>query len=130
MDYDPKADKFRSVFFNISGRNNNQECRFVKSGPLLGRVIAVYPTTDPPFTYFVEIYKRADEGNYSRMLRYRGKTGYGDANSLPVIDSEMPEILRRFGLWKAGDPLPIPPRMPKGCTRLVLRKSIEWCESS
>src|SRR5579863_10534960 len=127
--YDRKAERFRVVFFNMMGRNNNQEARFVENGPLLGSVIVAYPTSDAPFTYFVEVYKRTSASDYSRTLRYRGHTGYGDGNPLAVIDSEMPETLRRLGLWKTGDALPVPPRMPGGCTRLVMRKGVEWCES-
>ncbi len=126
--YDRRADRFRVVFFNMMGRNNNQEARLVENGPLLGSVIVAYPTNDPPFTYFVEVYKRISDGEYSRVLRYRGHTRYGDGNLLAVIDSEMPETLRRLGLWKAGDALPVPPRMPRVCTRLVMRKGVEWCE--
>jgi hypothetical protein len=126
--YDRKAERFRVVFFNMSGRNNNEETRVVENGPLLGSVIVVYPTSDAPFTYFVEVYKRTPDSEYSLALRYRGHTGYGDGNPLAVIDSEMPETLRRLGLWKTGDALPVPPRMPGGCTRLVMRKGVEWCE--
>jgi hypothetical protein len=126
--YDRKAERFRVVFFNMMGRNNNQEARFVENGPLLGSVVVAYPTDDLPFTYFVEVYKRISDSEYSRVLRYRGHTGYGDGNPLAVIDSEMPETLRRLGLWKTGDALPVPPSMPGGCTRLVMRKGIEWCE--
>ncbi len=126
--YDRKAQRFRVVFFNMTGRNNNEETRLVENGPLLGSVIVTYPTNDAPFAYFVEVYKRVSDSEYSRVLRYRGNTGYGDGNPLAVIDSEMPETLRRLGLWKTGDALPVPPRMPGGCTRLVMRKGVEWCE--
>jgi hypothetical protein len=126
--YDPEAERFRIVFFNILGRNNNQETRLVENGPLLGSVIVAYPTDDAPFSYFVEVYKRISDSGYSRVLKYRGHTGYGDGNPLAVIDSEMPETLRQLGLWKTGDALPVPPRLPRGCTRLVMRKSVEWCE--
>jgi hypothetical protein len=126
--YDRKAERFRVVFFNMTGRNNNEETRVVENGPLLGSVIVAYPTGDAPFTYFVEVYKRTSDSEYSLALRYRGHTGYGDGNPLAVIDSEMPETLRRLGLWKTGDALPVPPRMPGGCTRLVMRKGVEWCE--
>jgi hypothetical protein len=126
--YDSKANRFPVVFFNMMGRNNNQEARFVENGPVLGSVIVAYPTNDAPFTYFVEVYKRISDTEYSRVLRYRGNTRYGDGNPLAVIDSEMPETLRRQGLWKTGDALPVPPRMPRGCTRLVMRKGVEWCE--
>jgi len=127
--YDRKADKFHVVFFSMTGRNNNQETRYVENGPLLGSVITAYPTENAPFTYFVEVYKRTSDNEYSQVLKYRGHTGYGDGNPLAVIDSEMPETLLRLGLWKTGDPLPIPPRMPRGCTRLAMRKGIEWCEA-
>jgi hypothetical protein len=126
--YDRKAERFRVVFFNMTGRNNNDETRFVENGPLRGSVIVAYPTSDAPFTYFVDVYKRTSDGEYSRALRYRGHTGYADGNPLAVIDSEMPETLRRLGLWKTGDTLPVPPSVPGGCTRLVMRKGVEWCE--
>ena len=129
--YDSKADRFNVVFFNILGRNNNEETRFIENGPLLGSVIVAYPTNDPPFVYDVEVYRRAPaHEQYAAVLRYRGHTVYGDGNPLAVIDSEMPEILRRLGLWKKGEPLPIPPHMPATCKRLVLRKSVEWCEGN
>jgi hypothetical protein len=76
----------------------------------------------------VEVYSRIADGEYSRVLKYRGNTGYGDGNRLAVIDSEMPETLRRLGLWKTGDALPVPPSMPRECTRLVMRKGVERCE--
>jgi len=126
--YDRKVDRFRVVFFNMTSRNNNQETRFVENGDLLGSVIVASPTSDAPFAYFVEVYKRTSEREYSRVLKYRSNTRYGDGNPLAVIDSDMPETLRRFGLWKTGDALPVPPRMPRGCTRLVMRKGVEWCE--
>ncbi len=128
FDYDRRAERFRVVFFNMTSRNNNQETRFIENGPLLGAVVVAYPTDDPPFTYFVEVHKRSSNGTFSRVVRYRGHTGYGDGNPLAVIDSEMPETLRKLGLWKAGDALPVPPQMPEGCTRLVMRKGVEWCE--
>jgi hypothetical protein len=126
--YDPPADRFRAVFYKMTGRNNNQETRVVENGPLLGSVIAAYPTSNAPFTYFVEVYQRTAGSDYGLALKYRGHTGYGDGNPLAVIDSEMPETLQRLALWKTGDPLPIPPHMPAGCARLVMRKGVEWCE--
>jgi hypothetical protein len=126
--YDPKTDNFRPVFFNMTGRNNNQEARFIENGPLLGSVIFASPTTNAPFGYFIEVFKRVSEYEYSLVLKYRSNTRYGDGNPLAVIDSEMPETLRRLGLWKEGDALPVPARMPLGCSRLVMRKGVEWCE--
>lgn len=128
IDYDRKADRFRVVFSNSTSRNNNQETRFVENGPLLGSIIVVDPTNNAPFTYFVEVYQRVSGADYSRVLKYRGRTGYGDGNLLAVIDSEMPQILSRLGFWKPGDALPVPPHMPAGCKRLVMRKGVEWCE--
>jgi hypothetical protein len=126
--FDRQAQRFRVVFFNMMGRNNNQEARFIEHGPLLGSVVVAYPTNDAPFGYFVEVYKRTSDSPYARVLRYRGNTRYGDGNRLAVIDSEMPETLRRLGLWRTGDPLPVPQRMPEGCTKLVMRNGVEWCE--
>ncbi len=128
INYDRNADKFFTVFFKQVGRNNNEEVRFVEQGPLLGSVIVTYPTSNAPFGYYVEVYQRPSGGQYAEVLRYRSNTRYGDGNPLAVIDSEMPETLRRLGLWKPGDPLPVPPKMPRGCNRLVLRKGVEWCE--
>jgi hypothetical protein len=69
--YDRKAERFRVVFFNMTGRNNNGETRFVENGPLRGSIMVAPPTGDAPFTYFVEVYKRTSDGEYSRALRYR-----------------------------------------------------------
>ncbi len=128
FDYDRNADRFHTVFFNLTCRNNNQETRFIDRGPLIGDVIVAEPSDNAPFTYWVEIYKRNGSGKYARLMRYRGKTVYGDGNRLAVIDSEMPEILRRLKLWAPGQALPVPPKMPVGCSRLFMRKGVEWCE--
>lgn len=128
LTYDQSADRFRVVFSNVQGRNNNQETRFIESGPLLGHVIVAYPTDNAPFTYFVEVYRQGPGGQYAQILKYRGTTGYADGNLLAVIDSQMPETLRRLGLWKEGDPLPLPPRMPRACVGLVMRKGVAWCQ--
>lgn len=126
--YDRRADRFARVFLNTTGRNNNQETRFVERGPLQGDAIVNYPTQSAPYTYWIEVYRPEASGQYQRILRYRGHTGYNDGNPLAVIDSEMPEILRHMGLWKAGDPLPRPSRLPQGCSHLFMRHSEEWCK--
>ena len=125
--YDKEADRFVRVFLNLTGRNNNQATHFVESGPLQGDVIVDNPTENAPYTYWIEVYRAGDSGKYGRILRYRGLTGYSDGNPLAVADSEMPEILRRLGLWKPGDPLPVPARLPKGCRDLFMRHGEEWC---
>jgi len=126
--YDQGTDRFVRVFQNLTGRNNNQATRFVESGPLQGDVIVDNPTENAPYTYWIEVYRAGDSGQYGRILRYRGLTVYSDGNPLAVADSEMPEILRRLGLWRPGDPLPVPPHLPKGCRDLFMRHGEEWCK--
>lgn len=131
--YDRGTDRFIRVFkYGTVGSNNNQNATFVSHGPIMGDVITDYPTEDAPFTYWVEVYGPRQGGKYVRILRYRGHTGYGDGNPLPVADSEMPEILRRLGHWKPGEPLPtgtalpVPSKTP--CSHPVLRHGEEWCQ--
>lgn len=127
--YDRQADRFKSVFSNMTGSNNNQGTRFVENGPLQGDVIVDYPTDHAPYTYWIEVYRQRKSGRYARIVRYRSRTAYGDGNPIPVIDSEMPEILRRLDLWRPGDPLPVPLRLPDdGCARLFMRDGEEWCK--
>ena len=126
--YDKGTDRFIRVFLNRTGRNNNQDTRFVESGPLQGDVIVDNPTENAPYTYWIEVYRAEDSGQYGRILRYRGLTGYSDGNPLAVADSEMPEILHRLGLWQSGDPLPVPAHLPRGCSHLFMRHGEEWCK--
>lgn len=129
FEYDRKADDFRPVFVNVNGgTNNNAATRFIEHGPLQGDVVVDYPTGHAPYTYWIEVYAPVKSGPYARILRYRGRTRYGDRNPLAVADSEMPEILERLGLWKPGDALPIPRRRPAGCDRMVFRAGEEWCK--
>lgn len=100
--YDRPTDSFNRVFLNLTGRNNNEETRFVQRGPLEGDVIVVYPTEHAPYTHWVEVCRTSQSGQYIRILRYRGRTGYSDGNPLAVADSEMPEILRQFGCGIPG----------------------------
>jgi hypothetical protein len=126
--YDKGTDRFIRVFLNRTGRNNNQDTRFVESGPLQGDVIVDNPTENAPYTYWIEVYRAGDSGQYGQILRYRGHTGYSDGNPLAVADSEMPEILHRLGLWQPGDPLPAPAHLPQGCRHLFMRHGEEWCK--
>jgi len=126
--YDRAADRFEPMFHNATGHNRNQRTRFVEDGPIRGDIIVDEPTANAPYTYWVEVFQPQGDGRYARVLRYRGRTEYSDGNVLAVADSEMPEVLRRLGFWKSGDPLPIPPKMPAGCTTLFLRKGVEWCK--
>ncbi len=125
--YQKRSDTFPRVFLNVTGRNNNESTRFVERGPLRGMVIVNYPTEHAPYTYWIEAYAPGKSWQYVRILHYRGRTGYGDGNPLAVIDSEMPEILRHMGLWRTGNALPVPSRLPKGCNHLSMRRGEEWC---
>ncbi|MFG6486739.1 hypothetical protein ACG04R_08660 [Roseateles sp. BYS78W] len=129
FEHDAAQDRFRVVFSNLTGSNNNQETRFIEQGPLRGAVVVAVPTPTAPFVYRVELFRRGAEGTYQLALGYRGHTGYGDGNPLPVIDAEMPALLARLGLWTAGDPLPPPPALPAACTRIFLRHDVEWCDT-
>lgn len=129
--YSRTSDRFQPMFVNDSGgSNNNQDARFVAHGPLRGDEIVDYPTERAPFAYWIEVYAPRPSGTYRRVLRYRGHTGYGDGNPLPVADSEMPEIMERLGVWKPDEPLPVPKDAPADCGRLVLRYQEEWCSDT
>ncbi|WP_197733015.1 hypothetical protein [Paraburkholderia pallida] len=122
--YDRGRDSFALVYAHQTGRNNNQEVRFIADGPLQGEIILVDPTRDAPFGYWVAVNSRAGGGSYREVLRYRSATTYGDGNPLAVIDAEMPNIQARLGLWKPGMPLPLPPH---DCPAPHLVKSVLWC---
>ncbi len=126
--YERETDRFIRVFQGLTGRNNNEATRFVERGSLQGNVIVNYPTENAPYTYWIEVYRADESGQYVRVLRYRGHTGYGDGNPLAVADSEMPEILSHLGFWKPGDALPVPAHLPKGCSHLYMRRGEEWCK--
>jgi hypothetical protein len=121
--YDRAADRFVLAYGKITGRNNNQEIRYVEAGPLQGAIIASEPTDDAPFGYWITVSRLDAAHRYTQRLRYRSATRYGDGNPLAVIDSEMPGILQRLSLWKPGAPLPA----PADCARPHLVKGALWC---
>ena len=118
--YDRQLNEFKSVFSNATGSNNSQKTRFIEKGPLRGDVIVDEPAG---CCYRIEVYRTGASGRYASILSYRSHTVYGDGNPLSVSDSEMPEILRRLGLWHRGDALPIP---HEACTP-VMRHGEQWC---
>lgn len=122
--YDRAKDDFTAVFTHRTGRNNNQELRYVEKGPLRGDVITAEPTADAPYGYWITVHKPSASGQYAQALRFRSSTAYGDGNPLAVIDSEMPNILKRLGLWRAGMPLPLP---AGECPRPHLVGMALWC---
>ena len=125
--YDRASDRFKGLFCNGTGRNNNQRTRLIETGLLAGDIVVNEPTPNAPFAYFVTVFRQTSDGAYQAILRYRSLTRYSDGNPLSVIDSEMPEILRRLRLWKPGDPLPEPVEKPIGCTSFTLRRGVEVC---
>ena len=124
LGYDRRADRFRTVYLRRTGHNNNQEVRYVETGPLRGAVIAAGPTGNAPFGFWITVDRLAAGGAYASVLRYRSATRYGDGNPLAVIDSEMPAVERRLGLWRPGRPLPVP---PGDCLRPHLVRAELWC---
>lgn len=127
--YDMPANRFRAVFVNGEGTNNNQAAHYVAHGPLQGDEIVDFPTGHPPYVYWIEVYAPGKSGRYTRILLYRSSTHYADGNPLPVADSEMPAIMERLGLWKPGDALPVPQPLPANCGRLVMNRGEEWCRN-
>jgi hypothetical protein len=123
--YDVDGDIFRRVYGKSTGHNNNQEIRFVTDGPLKGSVISAEPQEHLPYGYWIVVNKLNAAGAYRPVLRYRSATRYNDGNPLAVIDAEMPNIERQLGLWKPGDPIPVP--NGKSCLKPVLRHSELWC---
>jgi hypothetical protein len=121
--YDRASDRFRSVFVYKTGQNRNEDIRFLAKGPLAGAIVTAEPTDNAPFGYWVQVFRWRQGYAYSRVLKFRSSTRYGDNNPLAVIDSEMPNILGRLGLWRTGQPLPAPDHCPK--PHLV--KGALWC---
>ena len=121
--FDPKRRGFRLVYRYATRRNNNQEVRYLASGPLKGAVISAEPQTGLPYGYWITVNALTPDYTYRQVLHYRSATIYGDGNPLGVIDSEMPNIQRRLGLWHPGMPLPSPAHCPK--PHLV--RTALWC---
>ena len=106
--YDARRDRFVVAYQHGSEHNQNGNVRYMAGGPLRGDFISVDATEDAPFGYWVVVNRAGAGGVYRPVLRYRSATHYGDGNPLAVIDSEMPNIEERLGLWHAGQPLPVP----------------------
>lgn len=106
--YDPARDNFVPAYKKLVNSNSNQEVRYTADGPLTGAVIAAEPTADAPFGFWITVDRLGPSGDYKQVLRYRSTTRYGDGNALAVIDSEMPALMQKLGLWHAGMKLPVP----------------------
>jgi hypothetical protein len=125
--YSPERNAFQELLAAMRSSNTNGEARFVQDGPLAGSVITSQATYRRPYPYEITIYRLQPTGRYREALTYKGVTRYNDGNPLAVIDSEMPEMLRRLGLRQPGDPLPSPARIPDACRSFTLREGEEWC---
>ena len=124
--YDHASDAFIPVYEKQTGRNNNQEIRYVETEPLRGAIISAEPTNTRPFGFWIAINRIGPGNRYRQVLRYRSATLYGDGNPLAVIDSEMPNIKQRLDLWHPGSKL----QSPAGpCPRPHLIKRELWCSS-
>jgi hypothetical protein len=123
--YNPAADAFVRVFNHGTGTNNNEDVRFLETGPLKGHIVSVEPTENAPFAYWITVLSPTKSGPYKQILHFRSNTRYGDGNPLSVIDSEMPETLKRLHLWRPGRPLPLP---AGGCARPRLVAGALWCQ--
>jgi hypothetical protein len=60
--YRPAQDQFEPVYAHMTGRNNNQDVRFIASGKLAGAVVSVEPTETAPFVYWVTVDRPDTEG--------------------------------------------------------------------
>jgi hypothetical protein len=125
--YSRARDRFAQVYAHVTARNENEEVRFIKSGPLKGDVISVEPTSDPPYGYWVTVDMLTPATTYTQTLRYRSATHYNDGNRLAAIDSEMPNIERRLGLWRPGSPMPLPTPLAHPCKSPRLSHMELWC---
>lgn len=122
--YDHAADRFLRAYGRLTGKNNNQEVRFIRTGPLTGDVISAEPTQNAPFGFWISVNKLGGALRYEEVLRFRSATRYGDGNPLSVIDSEMPNIQSRLGLWRPGSPTPLPASV---CPAPRLIRMELWC---
>jgi hypothetical protein len=126
FEYSAASDTFERIFVHSTCMNENEEVRFIPNGPLQGSVITAEPTGNAPYSYWIEVDRLTSERAYRRVLRYRSATRYNDGNTLAVVDSEMPNIERRLGVWNPGSPLPLPTD-GKECLRPRLKRTELWC---
>ena len=124
LTYKSSQNGFVRIYQYTTGRNMNQEVRYISSGRLKGDIISVDPAGNAPYGYRVTVNALTPQYTYKTVLRYRSATRYGDNNPLAVIDSEMPNIERRLGCWKAGMALPLP---SGACPKPRLIHMELWC---
>lgn len=124
--YDRARNGFIPIYTKRTGRNNNQEIRYIGTGPLQGAMISAEPTSDAPFAFWMTVNRIGPGNRYRQVLRYRSATRYGDGNPLAVIDSEMPNLQQRLGLWRPGMKVPVP---AGSCPAPRLIQQALWCSA-
>ena len=122
--YDAAQNHFVRIYQYTTGKNNNEEVRYISSGELKADIISVEPTDNAPYGYWVTVNVLTPQYTYRTALHYRSATHYGDNNPLAVIDSEMPNIEEHLGYWKSGMPLPLPGLCPNPH---LIRMEL-WCK--
>ena len=122
--YDRARAGFVPVYEKQTRRNNNQEIRYIEHGRLSGAIVSAEPTHDAPFGFWMTVNRLGPDTRYRPVLRYRSATRYGDGNTLAVINSEMPNMLRRLDLWRPGAALPLPTGR---CAKPQLIEQELWC---
>ena len=122
--YENSQNRFVRIYQYTTGRNRNEEVRYITSGKLMGDIISVDPTDNAPYGYWVAVNVLTPQYTYKTVLHYRSATHYGDNNPLAVIDSEMPNIEQRLGYWRSDMALPLP---SGACPRPRLIHMELWC---
>jgi hypothetical protein len=124
LTYEKPQNRFVRVYQYTTGRNNNEEVRYIETGKLRGDIVSVEPTGNAPYGYWVTVNVLTPQYTYKSLPPFRSATHYGDNNPLAVIDSEMPNIEERLGYWKPGMALPLP---SAACPRPRLIHMEMWC---
>lgn len=123
-----RSGKFERVFTDTRSSNSNGEARVIEDGPLAGYIVEDSLTYQKwPYPYFITVYRPTATEHYEQVLGYLGRSHESDGNSLGVIDAEIPEVMKRLGVWHAGQSLPVPGNNPFNCTDYILKNGLEWC---
>jgi hypothetical protein len=96
--------------------------------PLRGGVISGEPTSDAPFGYWIMVNELMPAFIHRQMLHYRSATHHSDGNPMAVMDSEMPNIEQRLGIWRPGMPLFVPASASQPCRKPHLSHMELWCD--
>ncbi len=123
--YNAAVDRFTLAYRHVTGQNHNEDLRYMTHGPLSGAIITAEPTQNAPYGFWIEVDRLGKSDTFERVYRYRSATHYGDGNPLSAIDSEMPALEQRMGLWHPGQPLPSP---AQPCPKPHMVKQEMWCQ--